>query len=168
MLGLKRKARARLLGSVLTAVAALCAAGGGAAARPVVVDEVSDLEAVADFALVALDISLDLAPSKPVRLIYRNGRSEFLASCLFGAYEGVAALEPDAGNNHLLVEIIPGAPDRHAANAVFCEYGVKRGQVVGQGSLSVSGCYLVRVFSIPTARQVSLRPLEASACGWGR
>lgn len=139
-----------------------------AKAAPRAVSDWGGFDAVEDYSVVALDLSLALSPRKAVRLIYGDGRYEILQSCAFGAYEGVRVLEPWTPSNHLLLEIRPGAPETHAANAVFCEYAISRAQVVGEGVLNISGCYLARVFSIPTARQISLRPLAPERCGWAR
>lgn len=139
-----------------------------AAARAVAVADWRGFEKVEDLSVVALDLSIALSASAPVRLTYESGRSEFLQSCGYGGYDGVRIVEPSPPGTHLLVDIRPGTPEAHPANAVFCEYVVGRAKVVGEGFLTLSGCYLARVFSIPTARQVSLRPLGPEACGWAR
>ncbi len=152
------------------ALAAVCAfASSPLAAQSVLpVSDWESFERIEDLSVVALNLSLALSPSAPVGLTYRSGGKELLQSCSYGPIEDVSEVDPSTPSNHLLVDIRPGSPERHAANGVFCEYALDRGAVVGEGFLTVQGCYLARVFSIPTARQVSLRPLVPQACGWAQ
>ncbi len=86
--------------------------------------------------------------------------------CPFGRVEQfIEALVP-TGSNHLLLHVRPGNPDLHAANSLTCEYALGPGATTQSWSIArLRGCYLVQTSSVPTAIQLQLLPLPATACG---
>jgi hypothetical protein len=72
------------------------------------------------------------------------------------------------GSNHLLLDIRPGSPDRHAANMVSCNYAPQYSDETSLGHvIRIKGCYFANSVSIPTAIQWILNPLPASGCNAG-
>ncbi len=72
------------------------------------------------------------------------------------------------GSNHLLLDIRPGSPDRHAANMVSCNYAPAHSTETDLGHvIRIKGCYFANSVSIPTAIQWILNPLPASDCNAG-
>ncbi|WP_321488794.1 hypothetical protein [uncultured Hyphomonas sp.] len=72
------------------------------------------------------------------------------------------------GSNHLLLEIRPGSPDRHAANMLSCNYAPAYSTDTDLGHvIRIKGCYFANSVSIPTAIQWILNPLPAGDCHAG-
>ena len=72
------------------------------------------------------------------------------------------------GSNHLLLNIRPGTPDRHAANMVSCNYAPAYSTDADLGHvIRIKGCYFANSVAIPTAIQWILNPLPASDCNAG-
>jgi hypothetical protein len=88
--------------------------------------------------------------------------------CAHGAVSGLDEISMPTGYNHLIVSVVPGRPEDHAANLVACDYAIP-----AEGApedtppirLRVSGCFLVNEISIPTAREIVFQPRAAEACG---
>ncbi|WP_084418043.1 hypothetical protein [Henriciella litoralis] len=83
-------------------------------------------------------------------------------TCAFGMIEGVEKVSVPTGSNHLLMTVWLGDRVHHAANGLSCEYV---GAALDAPQMRLTGCYLAREISIPTARSLNLNPLPASACG---
>nr|WP_321359171.1 hypothetical protein [uncultured Hyphomonas sp.] len=72
------------------------------------------------------------------------------------------------GSNHLLLNVRPGSPGRHAANLISCDYAPQYSGGDDPGHVTrVKGCYYANATSIPTAVQWILNPLPASDCKSG-
>ncbi|MEZ6013459.1 MAG: hypothetical protein R3C08_16515, partial [Hyphomonas sp.] len=95
-----------------------------------------------------------------------------------GSYESLEVCEPGpvaastvsvrTGSNHLLLDVHLGAPDRHAANLLSCNYAPQFGTESDFGTTTrLTGCYFANAVSIPTAVQWILNPLPADACHYG-
>lgn len=125
---------------------------------------------LADRSVVDLRASFDLAPDVAISALTDEGAQVTIESCPFGPLDGLARLDLPLRDNHLIVEAEPGDPNRHAANAVFCEYAPENlaSDAGNPERLTVRGCFLALNFSIPTAKYVLLRPLPADACGLHR
>lgn len=151
------------------AVALLAALWAGAPARAEMLSikaQSADAAAVAlgtleNYDIALLDLSLEVSPEQGLFYRTRAGGDAYVKECAFGPLDAVGEISPSLPDNHLLVTIRIGDPERHAANAAFCEYA--GGPPIGR--LAVRGCYLALSFSVPTARQLLLNPLPASACG---
>ena len=75
------------------------------------------------------------------------------------------AVSVPTGSNHLLLEVRPGSPDRHAANMVSCNYAPAHSTETDLGHvIRIKGCYFANSVAIPTAIQWILNPLPASDC----
>ena len=83
-------------------------------------------------------------------------------NCDFGMIETAGRVHVPTGSSHLLMSVRTGTPDLYAANGLSCEYDAA--DPGGRGQMRLTGCYYVRVVSIPTARELVLNPLPASAC----
>lgn len=136
---------------------------------PRLAEAVGAFSQLEDGAIVALQVGVDLGAEVFASALCAAGDWREISSCGFGPVEDVRRLDLPLRDNHLIVEIEPGDPNLHAANAVFCEYAPENlaGATGNPERLTVRGCYLAMSFSIPTARHLLLRPLPAAACGIG-
>lgn len=163
----------------LAATATICSAiAMPLAADPVAVKAVAgDLPGEVEFeALAAIEalqdgdvahLDLNMLPLAWPGLEMDDGTLSTPDSCAFGMIETAGRVSVPTGSNHLLMSVRLGAPETFAANGLSCEYGPA---VDGAGAerwarMRLTGCFLVREVSIPTARQLVLNPLPASACG---
>jgi hypothetical protein len=88
--------------------------------------------------------------------------------CAHGIVSGLDEIALPSGSNHLILSVIPGMPEHHAANLVACEYAVpdaSPGASADPVRVRVTGCFMVHEVAIPTARQLVLHPRAAEACG---
>lgn len=139
----------------LTLALALILGAGAAAAEPKRIDALDGFGAVEDLDIVFVDVSWPIRAEEEARF----------EGCAFGELLDVARLAAPSEDHHLLVEIRPGDPSRHAANLAYCAYAPADGGSMTR--IAVRGCYLAHALSIPTARQLLLAPLPARACGVG-
>ncbi len=125
------------------------------------------LAGLEDGAVVKLDLTL--LPEVYTQLSYDSGQPYTLpAECGFGLLAPLSAVQIPTGSNHLLLTVMLGDPWLHAANRLSCEYAPSRSDETGIGAVvELKGCYLAHKLSIPTAIQLALHPLPASACGYG-
>lgn len=123
-------------------------------------DALPVLETLADGDIAWLD--LVLSPSAWPGLEAADGTFSTPDRCSFGMIETAGRIQVPTGSNHLLMSVRTGAPDLYAANGLSCEYDAA--DPGGRGQMRLTGCYYVRVVSIPTARELVLNPLPASAC----
>ena len=122
------------------------------------------LEDLADRDVVLLD--LDMLPLAWPSVMDANGKYTTPQACEFGMIEGVEKVSVPTGSNHLLVDVWLGNREDHPANGLSCEYSPLAAEEAERWArMRLTGCYLVREMSIPTARQLILNPLPASACG---
>ena len=123
------------------------------------------LEALEDRDVVLLD--LNMLPLAWPSVMQADGTYTTPQTCEFGMIEGVDQVSVPTGSNHLLMSVRLGDPERHAANGLSCEYSPVGGgeEMQDWARMRLTGCYLVRSVSIPTARQLVLNPLPAAACG---
>ncbi len=122
------------------------------------------LEDLEDRDVVLLD--LDMLPMAWPSVINEDGLYDTPQSCDFGMIEGVEQVSVPTGNNHLLVQVRIGNAAEHAANGLSCEYSPYFEEDASRWArMRLTGCYMVRSVSIPTAIQLVLNPLPASACG---
>ena len=72
------------------------------------------------------------------------------------------------GSNHVMVDVLIGTPDLHAANLLSANYDPTLISEEGFGArYQLTGCYFSHAISIPTAVQYVLQPMAAEACGFG-
>lgn len=111
--------------------------------------------------LAILDLSLPAEPSLVAQ--FAGAEEGDPAHCAFGPLESLHdTLEVPTGDNHFLLSVRLGYPERHAANLASCEY---RADGPGpQHFVRLRGCFLTFELSIPTARHVLLHPLPAHDC----
>lgn len=122
------------------------------------------LEDLGDRDVVLLDINM--LPLAWPTVMDREGKTVTPQACEFGMIDGVEKVSVPSGSNHLLVDVWLGNREDHAANGLSCEYSpVFEESAERWARMRLTGCYLVREVSIPTARQLVLNPLPASACG---
>ena len=123
------------------------------------------LEDLQDRDVVLLD--LKMLPMAWPSVVQADGTYVTPQTCEFGMIEGVEQVSVPTGSNHLLMEVWLGDRRYNAANGLSCEYSPVFEGETGQNwaRMRLTGCYLVRDVSIPTARQLVLNPLPASACG---
>lgn len=159
--------------------AALVLAGGYASALAAEQGEVRRVSAtaapyteafaeVADGDVVSLD--LRMAPSPEMLSQFSAGSLDEVeipraleGECPFGPLEPLRErLGIPTGDNHFLLSAVLGDSERHAANLASCEYRV--GPEGPSAEFRLRGCFLALEVAIPTARQVLLRPMPASAC----
>ncbi|WP_084395883.1 hypothetical protein [Henriciella aquimarina] len=128
-------------------------------------EALAGLEELEDRDVVLLD--LDMLPLAWPGVTDSDGNFTTPQTCEFGMIEGVDEVSVPTGSNHLLMNVHLGDPQDHAANGLSCEYSPVSGGEAPQdwARMRLTGCYLVRSVSIPTARQLILSPLPASACG---
>lgn len=133
--------------------------GGAEGEAPAVLDGLED----GDVVMLDLNMSQQAWPA----ILGDEGSFETPDSCAYGMIEGVEQIGIPTGSNHLLMTVRPGDPDMYAANGLSCEYDPS-----GSGAdpenwahMRLTGCYLARAISIPTARELVLNPLPGSACG---
>lgn len=123
------------------------------------------LEDLADRDVVLLD--LNMLPLAWPSVSDADGNQTTPQTCDFGMMEDVEHVSVPTGSNHLLMSVWLGNREDHAANGLSCEYAPVTGGDAPQdwARMRLTGCYMVRSVSIPTARQLVLNPLPASACG---
>lgn len=149
------------------------AMGQGAAVKTVTAQLPGDGEFEAPAALEALEdrdvvlLDLDMLPLAWPSVTTIDGEQATPQTCAFGMIEDVEKVSVPTGSNHLLMTVRLGHPGVHAANGLSCEYSpVTNGETPQDWArMRLTGCYLVRSVSIPTARELVLNPLPASACG---
>ncbi len=118
------------------------------------------IEALGDGDIAWLD--LDLSAKAWPGLEAVDGTFSTSENCGFGMIETAGRVHVPTGSSHLLMSVRTGTPDLYAANGLSCEYDAA--DPGGRGQIRLTGCYYVRVVSIPTARELVLNPLPASAC----
>ena len=123
------------------------------------------LEDLADRDVVLLD--LNMLPLAWPSVMQEDGTDTTPQTCDFGMMDGVEHVSVPTGSNHLLMSVWLGNREDHPANGLSCEYAPVGGGDAPQdwARMRLTGCYLVRDVSIPTARKLVLNPLPASACG---
>lgn len=123
------------------------------------------LEDLQDGDVALLDINM--LPLAWPSVMDAEGKITTPQTCEFGMMEGVEQVSVPTGSNHLLMSVWLGDRENHAANGLSCEYSPVTGGDAQQdwARIRLTGCYLVRGVSIPTARKLVLNPLPASACG---
>ena len=155
-------------------VVALCRA---AAAEPQMVQRITvELPGPAEFeapdALQAMTegvvlLDLRILPELEPTLLNSDGSAANLEGCEFGGVEADTVMI-GTGSNHMILEVLMGAPETHAANLLSCNYAPELISEDGFGHMTrVKGCFLAHSISIPTAVHWRLHPLPASACGFG-
>jgi hypothetical protein len=88
--------------------------------------------------------------------------------CAHGAVHGLDEISMPTGYNHLIVSVVPGRAENHAANIVACDYAIPdqgAPEETPQVRFRVSGCFTVNEVAIPTARELVFQPRAAEACG---
>lgn len=148
-----------------------------AAAEPQKVQEiVADLPGPVEFeapetlqameeGVVLLDLSI--APELEPSLINADGSAAGLEGCEFGAVEADTVMV-ETGSNHIILEVLMGDPDAHAANLLSCNYAPTLISDDDFGHMTrLKGCFMAHSISIPTAVHWRLHPLPAAACGFG-
>lgn len=128
-------------------------------------EALAGLEALGDRDVVLLD--LNMLPLAWPSVAQEDGTYATPQTCEFGMLDDVKRISVPTGSNHLLMDVHIGNRVHHAANGLSCEYSPVMGGEAPQdwARMRLTGCYLVRDVSIPTARQLVLNPLPASACG---
>lgn len=122
------------------------------------------LEDLKDRDVVLLDLTM--LPLAWPSVMNDEGIYSTPQTCDFGMMEDVDRISVPTGSNHLLMDVRLGDPETHAANGLSCEYSPFFEKDASQWArMRLTGCYLVRSVSIPTAIQFVLNPLPASACG---
>ena len=122
------------------------------------------LEDLQDRNVVLLD--LDMLPLAWPSVMDARGKYTTPQSCAFGMIEGVEKVSVPTGSTHLLVDVWLGNRADHPANGLSCEYSpLASDETERWARMRLTGCYLVRAVSIPTARELVLSPLPGSACG---
>ncbi|MEM5516711.1 hypothetical protein WNY37_07100 [Henriciella sp. AS95] len=122
------------------------------------------LEALTDRDVVLLDLSM--LPLAWPGVLQEDGTYATPQTCDFGMLDGVERISVPTGSNHLLMDVHIGDTVHHPANGLSCEYSpVLGGPQQDWARMRLSGCFIVRDVSIPTARQLVLNPLPGSACG---
>ena len=125
----------------------------------------SALSGLEDLSLVLLRAEMGLSEEQPVSVTMADGERRSLTSCDFGELAGVAEVDLPAADNHLIASLSVGSPEAYPANLVYCEYDPNALDESGAPvKLTVRGCYIAMLFSIPTAVHVMLRPAPATAC----
>ncbi|MGB3627638.1 MAG: hypothetical protein WA989_17550 [Henriciella sp.] len=125
----------------------------------------SGLEDLSDRDVVLLD--LNMLPLAWPGVQQADGTFATPQTCEFGMLDDVESISVPTGSNHLLMTVWVGDRVHHPANGLSCEYSPIMGGDAPQewARMRLSGCYIVRDVAIPTARQLVLNPLPASACG---
>lgn len=88
--------------------------------------------------------------------------------CAHGPVNGLDEISLPTGYNHMVVSVVPGRADQHAANLVACDYALATQPEpadVLPVRFRVTGCFMVQDVAIPTARQLIFQPRAAEACG---
>lgn len=155
----------------------LAAACASAAAEPTVKTVSGDLPGEAEFeALQSIEavedgdiawVDLTMLPLAWPSVENADGTLTTPQTCEFGMIDGVEHVSVPTGSNHLLLSVWIGNREDHPANGLSCEYAPVMGGEAPQdwARMRLTGCYYARDVSIPTARQLVLNPLPASACG---
>ena len=128
-------------------------------------EALAGLEGLADRDVVLLD--LNMLPLAWPSVEQADGTYTTPQTCEFGMLDDVKSISVPTGSNHLLMDVTIGDAVHHPANGLSCEYSPINGGEAPQdwARMRLSGCYIVRDVSIPTARQLVLNPLPGSACG---
>lgn len=84
-----------------------------------------------------------------------------LEDCDYGPIYDDDVLELRTGDTHFLVTVAPSDPSRHPQNLASCEYSL---QDASHAATRLRGCFIAHWVSIPTARQLTLHPLDVAYC----
>ena len=128
-------------------------------------EALGSIEDLADGDIALVD--LNMLPLAWPSVMQPDGTYITLQTCDFGMIENVEKVSVPTGSNHLLMSVWIGNREDHPANGLSCEYAPIIGGEAPQdwARMRLTGCYLVRDVSIPTARELVLNPLPATACG---
>lgn len=160
---------------LIAALLAACTAT--AAAEPMVKTVTGALPGEAEFeALQVIEsledgdiawVDLDMLPLAWPSVAQADGTYTTPQTCEFGMIDDVETISVPTGSNHQLMTVWIGNREQHPANGLSCEYAPIVGGEAPQdwARIRLTGCYYVRAVSIPTARELVLNPLPASACG---
>ncbi len=88
--------------------------------------------------------------------------------CGHGVVNGLDEISMPTGYNHMILSVVPGRPDVHAANIAACDYAIPpegSPEDTPQTQFRVTGCFTVNEVAIPTARELVLQPRTPEACG---
>lgn len=80
--------------------------------------------------------------------------------CAWQAQETEFKTLPPAGDHHLVVMVLPGAPDRFPFNALTCEYDSGGRGPQARWGTRLRGFFAAVSGSIPTARELRLHPVR--------
>lgn len=128
-------------------------------------EALASIEALEDGDVAHVDLTM--LPQAFPSTLEKGGEWTTPVGCEFGMIEKIEAVSVATGSNHLLMSVWLGNRNDHAANGLSCEYSPTPGAEAPNdwAQIRLTGCYLVRSVSIPTARELVLNPLPASACG---
>ena len=158
--------------ALILALAVMPAGLAGADVQQVVASLPGDVEFEAPAALQDMTegpvwLDLSIAPPLDPSWQQEDGSWSGIVCDSHGEVSAKSVSVP-TGSNHLLLEIRPGSPDRHAANMISCNYAPQYSTDTDLGHVvRIKGCYFASSIAIPTAVQWILNPLPARDCGLG-